>query len=853
MKGVATVYVFLVFACCPLSWGQGISSIMSYPLPHGPDFAYDHGSMAYADGRVWLPTNGSLVSVSASAGDVRSYSLPDGLPGETVLTLTCDAQGLLWSAVQFGESADGAICCFDGVAFSSAVELRSLAGLASGSDGTIWAIGDSWPCRLLRWNGMAPGDWTSYDLAGYGLPMNWSADKGLFVDQTGCVWFVGSGDLVSFCEGVLTVREMPGDLWSSYYADITADREGKVWWISDTCDEYDNRIGRLACYDHGEWRSYGADAFGVSYFTCLAEAPNGSLIAGSDRGLFLFDGDHLTRLGTEDALPFDWIVDVMVDPAGDLFVWCIPALRGSSLGALAKFDGQRVEVYAIEPHPLAGRGAPKAVDNEGRVWFVSKESGFSSFLRGEWEVIPLEPEILGWPLRVSHDGALWWSQPWSWPFPTEEAGIWRYMDGVVECFDDDNGLALDYCWDLEVDSKGVLWGVGGDVAEGCEPRQCVSRFDGSKWENRDDLSGMNDPWCFTYNDMAIDLDDSMWCAIGWVEWSETILGGGACHWDRSEVTYLVPPVGGRCGPRLGAAAVTPDGTRWFLKLYQYSGYGDDPRTGLVRFDGSDWFWKWSDEFGVAVNPPLDVDDLGRLWMSYGFGRDRGVLVYDPELDTCQKYKVADGLGSPDVNLLLMDADGNVWVDGNGAVSILLADGNIELEAGTDRPRYSGRETMVASLSWFYRGPTMPADLYVALQLPSGQLFYVAPQGAEPAFPIFYAAFEGSTEFLQPGPNYDGPGSIPNTPDMRDMATPAWPLPDPPQAPTGLVLFAYPVPYLENVPLPAYTSIDDVVLLDMTIPEDAPVGEYKFHLGITAPSSISNIYTSAETTFEIEAE
>jgi len=150
---------------------------------------------------------------------------------------------------------------------------------------------------------------------------------------------------------------------------------------------------------------------------------------------------------------------------------------------------------------------------------------------------------------------------------------------------------------------------------------------------------------------------------------------------------------------------------------------------------------------------------------------------------------------------------------------------------------------------------MPADLYVAIQAPSGQIFYAAPQGAEPAFPIFYAAFDGSTEFLKPGPGYTGPGSMPNTPDMKDLAPPPLPLPDPPdgQGPTGLALFAYPVPYFANVPLPAYSAIEDFVLLNTTLPASAPAGTYTFHIGITAPSSISNVYRTASATFEVSAD
>ena len=859
MKRILLCIVLIFLSCCPLSWCQEFPEIISYPLSKAPDGPYDHGNMACADGRIWLPTDGGLISVGAPTGDVRWYSLADGLPGETVFTLVSDAQDRLWCQVWPGQSAsDGAICMFDGLAFSSSVQIPHPKGLAAGADGSVWAIGDSRPCRLLRWNGGRPDDWTSYNLTDYGLPVNWGADRGLFVDRAGCVWFAGSSNLVEFCEGVLTVYDIPGDLNSSYYADIMSDEKGRIWWISNTWHGHDRPIGRIACYDHGEWRSFSGEALAVGYFTCLAEAPEGTLVAGSDRGLFLFDGDQLTQFGTEDGLPFDWVMDVIVDPNGNLWAWCIPALRGISLGALAKYDGARIDVYPVEPHPLAAHGTPQTVDDEGRVWFAS-ESGFSSFLIGEWESIPVALPLRLEEMSVAPDRAIWWAFADAAWLPSYE-GIWRAANGEIRQFDDDEGLPLDRCWDLEIDSKGVVWAVGQDDGP---YRQYISSFDGSKWENWDDLNGMNDQWCFNYSDLAVDLDDSVWCAAGWVD-AETILGGGACQLTRAEVTYYVPPDTGYWGPRLGAAAVAPDGTKWFLKLEQDPNgiYGG---TGLFGYDGAKWVWKRDRDLlslSSSIDPPLYADSFGKVWMSFMAGDPdpgEGLLCYDPGTDSRIRYTVADGLGSPYVNRVLMDADDNIWVEGGSvhpytgpwstAVSILLADGNIELGAKTDEAQYSPGDTMTASMSWLYRGPSMPADLYVALQAPSGQIFYVARQEAEPPFPIFYAAFEGSTDFLEPGPDYDGPGSIPNTPEMKDLAPSRLPLPDP----SGLALFAYPVPYFANVPLPAYSAIEDLVLLNTTLPEDAPAGTYTFHVGITAPSSISNVYRTASTTFDVSNE
>ncbi|MBN2208667.1 MAG: hypothetical protein JW759_05190 [Candidatus Coatesbacteria bacterium] len=844
MKGIL-IWGLVLSVSCGFSGGVAISEILSYPFSWAPG-TY----IACAYGRAWVPTDGALISVDPSTGDLKWFALRDGLGAQNPITLVRDALGYLWleSYVDvIGEpETDGRVCLFDGLS-SSCLDTGYPSGVTAGQDGSVWAM-DGYRV-LLCWNAGQPDEWTSYDLREFGMSLSTYPSPRFCVDREGHVWLKSSRTLFEFQRDALIAYDMPDDIRPTYDPGMTADASGRIWFVKNDWDySLDEGIGRIGCYDHGEWSSFSGEALGIQGFSSLAEAPDGTLLAGSDRGLFLYDGHRLSRLGTEDGLPFDCVRDVTVDPEGNLWLWCVPTPLGNALGALAKLDGAGIQVYPIEPHPLTSHGWPNAVDSEGRVWFVSEKNGLSSLFQGDWEAIPVDPETSGWPLRVSDDGAIWWSGS-----SGDDGGIWRYSDGAAQFFNDDDGLLLDDCWDLEIDSKGVVWAVGS--APGYPySRQYISWFDGSKWKNCDDLVGMNDYWDYNYYDLAIDLDDSVWCAVGFRE-AETTAGGWACHWTRSEVTYYVPPVTGRFGPRLGAVAVAPDGTKWFLKLWQDPGYGDDPRTGLVRFDGSDWVWKWDDEFRAAVNPPLYVDHFGKLWMSFSVGQDSGLLLYDPETDTYRKYGVADGLGSTHVALVLMDADENVWINGDGAVSILFADGNIELRAGTNEGHYSAGQTMAGSLSWLYRGPSMPADLYTAIQIPSGQVFYVAPQGAEPAFPIFYAAFDGSTEFLKPGPSYEGPGSMPNTPDMKDLASPALPLPDPPagQGPTGLALFAYPVPYFANVPLPAYSSIEDLVLLSTTLPETAPTGTYTFHLGVTAPSSISNVYRTAAAAFEVSAD
>jgi len=833
MPMVCLTVCLIIIVSLGVSQAAEVRDIISFPYsgPLGRD-------MGYAYGRAWVPTTrGNLIAVGPSPGDLRWYSLRDGLASERPERVVRDERGLLWFSSSYsGSGIRSNVCLFDGISCSSYEpdDRQPVMGLAAGPDGSVWFLTYR---SLFCWDGGTPEEWTGFDRG--------TASSELCVDAEGHVWFVSPHSLVEFDGAEFNLYELPERYGVPYAGDMLADRGGAIWW---TIYQGEDRPKGLACYDHGDWRLYSNEDLGSIHIWSLAEDPGGLLLVGTDKGAFMYDGERWTHFGVEAGLPFEQVRDIVVDPEGNLWVWCTPDPQ-RSYGALAKFDGEQMRTFELKSHPVTAHGHPKTVDDEGRVWLAS-ENGFSSFLSGDWESIHIEPPPqYSEPVRVSDDGTIWWFGQESGS-SASDWGFWRYTDGTAQFYDDEDGLYIDRCWDLEIDSEGTVWAVGSG-AGGLYSRQYVSRYDGSRWESWDELN-VSDPWLYDLNDLAIDLDDSVWCAVGYIEW-ERILGGWIYHWSPSTLEMYWPPDTGPWGPRLGAAAVGPDGTKWFLKLWQ------DPNgvfggTGIFRYDGANWVWKRYRDFFLSgsIDPPLYVDNFANVWMSFTAGDPdpgKGLLCYHPETDTFTRYTVADGLGSPYVGLVLMDADENVWVDGSGAVSILLADGNLELGAKTDETHYSPEETMTASMSWLYNGPSPPADLYAAIQVQNGQIFYVAPQEAEPPFPIFYAAFDGSTEFLQPGPDYDGPGSIPNTPDMKDLAPPPVPLPDP----TGLALFAYPVPYCANVPLPAYSAIDNLVLLSTTLPGNAPAGTYTFHLGITAPSSISNLYRTASCTFEVTDE
>jgi len=464
------------------------------------------------------------------------------------------------------------------------------------------------------------------------------------------------------------------------------------------------------------------------------------------------------------------------------------------------------------------------------------------WIAGDWEDYAHDDPYASYLCRW--DGAeyetLW---PGQRELPDKINSIASALEGDVWFGTDEGACSFDgRQWDGYLPGERVSKvkiGPDGQVLAICyisDYARVVKRFDGARWrtEYEPDWSGQE------ITDVALDSKGVLWvsCGSSYEGWPPYDYAG-IRSWDgEKEVKFEL-------GCEYSAITVDHNDVVWA------PAFRDGNKSWMAVIENGvlrklDYY----DLGGRNTGVPLVVDSQNRKWCHaypgiFDDDSQPGLLCIDQD-EQVQFYSTRDGLCSGEINDIDEDPYGNIWVSTERGISVLLADESFHLEADAESDTLKG----CASVS--YLGPPTSVDLYVAIEAPSGQVFYVAGQEAEPPFPIFYAAFDASTEFLQPGPDYDGPGSIPNTPDMKDLAPPPLPLPDPPagNGPTGLALFAYPVPYFANVPLPAYGAIDDLVLLNTTLPDEAPAGAYTFRVGLTAPSSISNVYRSASVTFEV---
>jgi len=287
----------------------------------------------------------------------------------------------------------------------------------------------------------------------------------------------------------------PGDFLDA----VVAVSAAEAWTILDS-----NRVGRL---EDGSWTLYELVRGGRARILDLARAPDGTIWAATDAGVFSFDGDAWVR---QFGAP---VAGVAV--GGDGSVW---------------IGGRRETPSAL------------------RLWLARRE-GVS------WARVDASPAEPPGPYGVSvmaalRDGSVWMAHlPGYWV----EDDLVRYDGralGVVEITGvpdetPDNGMPAVRVFEIAAAPDGGLWAVGYLAAD---PDQAVvARYDGTDWilveRALDDVSGN----ALHYLDLAVGPDGTAWFAFD----------GGLRSFDGTAWTTHMP------GESLFGIDIAPDGTVWY--------------------------------------------------------------------------------------------------------------------------------------------------------------------------------------------------------------------------------------------------------------------------------------------------
>jgi len=477
-----------------------------------------------ADGYLWIATKSGL----ARFDGVRFVTYDDRRPGQLeegeVWALAEAGGGALWLGTYGGGLTlmkDGRFTTYR--TGDSGLVSDFVLDLAKDADGGLWIGTESGLCHLRD------GRFTCYG-ARDGLP---SANvRSLHVDKGGNLWIGTTGGLAGYHSGrfVNYATRFPGRL-SSPVASIAGDSASGIWVGTTTAGVYRLRGDDLSHYgvrDGLPGPSVAAlliDGQGVlwvgtddglcrlrnercePYFTdfagrsaagmletsslrdiqALAYDREGSLWVGTvlDGLVRLRDGvfDHIRQA---EGLPDDNARSICEEAGGGIWV-------GTATGA-ARFSGNTSTVFTPADGLLDASVLTVVPGPDGSVW-IGTTRGLSRFRHGRIESMTFGGRIRAGIQAVVPDGqgALW--------IGTQSQGLYRYRDGSLVEYGEEQGLTGRQIRALVVDDKGRMWVGSKDGG--------LARYEGGRFV---DIPLQDEPWKASVNALYVQDDGTLWVA-----------------------------------------------------------------------------------------------------------------------------------------------------------------------------------------------------------------------------------------------------------------------------------------------------------------------------------------------------
>ncbi len=444
-----------------------------------------------------------------SDGKLRTYTVQDGLPSDSINALAQDSDGNLWIGTAKGLAMmkSGQVLPYHG---ARELEQERIRAVAAGAHGIVWAATDS---RLFR-----------LDVTGHasGLSLPLSEPLALFVDREETLWIgtVKKG-VYSFAQGRLEHRksrqlsrypvtafrqDISGNLWAGLnggglcrlqgdkeqcyvskdnsdrntICSLFEDREGSLWVGSYAGVErltrskfitYDRSLGlshNMVLTLHqspdgsiwsGTWdglnrlvgdkiTSYktGAKATRVTVVT-IANDAQGNLLTADDRGLKMLYRGRLVSYSAGQGLAKRSIRSLFRDRSGYMWIGF-----GGATGGLARMMDGKMQNFSAQDGPPTAPVRSIFQDREGRLWFAT-ESGFSSWEHGKfinYEIpsFPGKPSGGATSIYQDSDGAIW--------ITSKGPAMVRFRDGQTTLVNMTTSVNSGM-WAMLEDNSGFFW------------------------------------------------------------------------------------------------------------------------------------------------------------------------------------------------------------------------------------------------------------------------------------------------------------------------------------------------------------------------------------------------------------
>lgn len=392
------------------------------------------------------------------------------------------------------------------------------------------------------------------------------------------------------------------------------------------------------------FRTYGEEE-GLSDLSveCVIQDRVGFLWAGTDVGLFRFDGRRFVKYDAEQGLPRTRIYQIYESPAGVLYV-------GTGSG-LARRTGDKFAVIGTKsglgPFAISHEGI--AADNHGNV-YVGTDHGL---FVGQGDRFHADAEANGEgdtpvsAVHVDRNGVLYFARG---------GQLFRKAAGHVEEFGRPRGLPTDETLDdVQSDAAGRLW-------VRTLKRLFLLAPGAQRFERHDD--GL--PESSEVGRLSFDDEDRLLVP--------TVHG---VAYEENGSWRIIGRREGLVADTALSAAVDAEGSMWIGLLggglTQRLGHGEI--TNWTPLDGLSHEVLWTVARQKAGAGP------GALWA----GTEQGLNRIDPS-GSIRIFTERDGLGGNTVNALEAGRDGSLWVGSwPGGVTRFLPDGKARHYAAEDAP------------------------------------------------------------------------------------------------------------------------------------------------------------------------
>jgi ligand-binding sensor domain-containing protein len=487
----------------------------------------------------------------------------------------------------------------------------------------------------------------------------------------GKLWFAVAPDTTADDAGVYTyhpsdeswtvMNTTNSNLPSDQITGIAVDNSDNVW-VGFQRPESQTASALLAKYEpsSGNWTTYNASDFNINgsvILELLVDDNTGNLWAGTDQGLYSFDGSNWSEITASDSRIFTNRVNAAYQRNDGSVVLGTSSNKNGVLGGVATYDSGNwsfMSTYTDNGFPLSTIFA-SARDDKGNMWF----SGFRGLVKYDgsawthYDATDGMDNSYAWSMLYDSQGRLWLGT-------SGDSTLSMLKDGNFTTFDTPGEF---YGESLYEDSNGNIWfgSYNQNAQEG------ILMYDGTDFNKFSTNEGLTANYVFSIGELpngnivASTFNDQDGYAI--------------MQYDGSNWSTL--NVAGTTERYISTIKADHDGNVWFAG------------SNLYKWDGSNWTTYTTDDDYIGATEDMAINSDGDLLIAGYYGMQ---VLSDGKFRNIGVSNSIRGYG-----LYTIDAgpDGGIWVGSNGGgVSHYQEATDITINAVDDLPDDEGGRVSV---------------------------------------------------------------------------------------------------------------------------------------------------------------